>query len=439
MYFTQDDYRKIEKWLQTRSIKDTQLQRVFSLKSGDLIPIIQDGQNKTILAPDILKESEAMIVSTEKVFAEKSEELRNEFNDIFNAYNTRLVNITNSIGKANGLASLDSTGRVPSTQLPSYVDDVVEVPIPEMLPSPGEGDKIYITKSENKIYRWGGTSYVEIPTSLAIGETSETAFAGSRGVSLENQVQSINHKIVNATPTSAGLMSATYAGLVDKLYNKRQDIGVLKSIALKNNSHEEAITLPLNTILYGNVAPYDIKIILSDSFTMHRSEDNQIQIDFNGVTSVNGQTGDIIIETGGGVVEQEEAIKTVSTITTGGLKTTSTKDNTKNIAYHNLLPKLLAKKSVLDSSGAYTNQEVFNSLRSGSPVLLSVSNGFNTEEVIGTAIKQNDLEGNSYIWAIIVETIEDDNYVKYMYPVEDITKAVDMTESNKIEILKIVT
>ena len=84
-------------------------------------------------------------------------------------------------GQPGGLAELDESGRVPSSQLPSYVDDVVEYPSPGDFPSTGEEGKIYVTKDTNLTYRWSGTGYVEISKSLALGETSSTAYRGDRG------------------------------------------------------------------------------------------------------------------------------------------------------------------------------------------------------------------------------------------------------------------
>lgn len=83
------------------------------------------------------------------------------------------------VGAAGGVASLDAGGLVPSSQLPSYVDDVLEYPSPGDFPSTGEEGKIYVTKDTNLTYRWSGTGYVEISKSL--GETSSTAYRGDRG------------------------------------------------------------------------------------------------------------------------------------------------------------------------------------------------------------------------------------------------------------------
>jgi hypothetical protein len=84
-------------------------------------------------------------------------------------------------GSANGYAELDAAGKVPSAQLPSYVDDVLEYADYASLPGTGENGKIYITLDDNKTYRWGGSAYVEISASLALGESSGTAYRGDRG------------------------------------------------------------------------------------------------------------------------------------------------------------------------------------------------------------------------------------------------------------------
>ena len=93
----------------------------------------------------------------------------------------RIDTIDNSIGVPSGIATLDPDGKVPSSQLPSYVDDVIEVATLDELPATGEAGKIYVTKDTNLTYRWSGSKYVEISASLALGETSSTAYAGDKG------------------------------------------------------------------------------------------------------------------------------------------------------------------------------------------------------------------------------------------------------------------
>ena len=85
-----------------------------------------------------------------------------------------LLSFTNQKGQPNGLATLGTDGKVPSDQLPSYVDDVVEVSTKAGLPQPGESGKIYVTADTDLIFRWVVTNtetkagkYVEIPKTSA--------------------------------------------------------------------------------------------------------------------------------------------------------------------------------------------------------------------------------------------------------------------------------
>jgi len=66
---------------------------------------------------------------------------------------------------ANGYASLDGSGKVPSAQLPSYVDDVLEYANLAAFPATGSSGIIYVTQDTNKTYRWTGSAYVEISPS----------------------------------------------------------------------------------------------------------------------------------------------------------------------------------------------------------------------------------------------------------------------------------
>ena len=88
---------------------------------------------------------------------------------------------TASKGAANGVAELDANGLVPSSQLPSYVDDVLEYSAKSSFPTTGETGKIYVDTSTNLTYRWSGTAYIEISPSLALGTTSSTAYRGDYG------------------------------------------------------------------------------------------------------------------------------------------------------------------------------------------------------------------------------------------------------------------
>lgn len=173
--------------------------------------------------------------------------------------------ITNSLnafistkGQPGGLAELDSTGKVPAAQLPSYVDDVLEYSTKAQFPQTGETGKIYVAKDTNLTYRWTGTQYLEISQSLALGETPSTAYSGDKGkvnrdalnsmptkltsyltpTTSTGELVKINYKyaakdglnygplqddnidIPSATTTNAGAMSAIDKGRLDDLYNE---------------------------------------------------------------------------------------------------------------------------------------------------------------------------------------------------------------------------
>ena len=116
--------------------------------------------------------------------------------------NTKITEVSNQLngfiatkGQPNGFASLDSKGLIPSSQLPAYVDDVIEVATFDELPEVGEAGKIYVTLDTNLTYRWSGTRYIEISQSLALGETSSTAYAGDKGKVTTDIVTSIGTKV----------------------------------------------------------------------------------------------------------------------------------------------------------------------------------------------------------------------------------------------------
>jgi hypothetical protein len=84
-------------------------------------------------------------------------------------------------GVANGVAPLDSGGKVPSIHLPGGVDDIKEFADVASFPLVGEASIIYVALDTNIIYRWSGSAYTEISSSLALGETSSTAHRGDLG------------------------------------------------------------------------------------------------------------------------------------------------------------------------------------------------------------------------------------------------------------------
>lgn len=119
---------------------------------------------------------------------------------------TEVGAIANTMKGANsGVAELDENGKVPSSQLPSYVDDVLDYSSKTAFPSTGESGKIYVDNTTNLTYRWSGSDYVEISPSLALGTTSSTAFAGDKGNAAYNHSQIVSGNPHKVTKSDVGL------------------------------------------------------------------------------------------------------------------------------------------------------------------------------------------------------------------------------------------
>lgn len=101
----------------------------------------------------------------------------------------------NTKGQALGIVPLDENGKVSSSYLPSYVDDVLEYDTRTAFPTTGESGKIYIALDTNKTYRWGGTTYVELSSSVALGETSSTAYAGDKGKKNREDINNLKNAL----------------------------------------------------------------------------------------------------------------------------------------------------------------------------------------------------------------------------------------------------
>ena len=106
---------------------------------------------------------------------------------------------------------LNPESKIPESYLPSYVDDVVEYENKASFPTTGEDGKIYVDTTTNLTYRWGGTTYVEISPSLALGETSSTAFRGDLGKTAYDHSQTSHTITILGVSVSAigGAITAT--------------------------------------------------------------------------------------------------------------------------------------------------------------------------------------------------------------------------------------
>ena len=104
--------------------------------------------------------------------------------------------LANLRGAANGVCPLGSDTKIPSAYLPGYVDDVLEYNSLSNFPSTGEAGKIYVAKDTNKTYRWSGTQYTEISSSISLGETTGTAYDGGKGKDLADRLTTVEYRYV---------------------------------------------------------------------------------------------------------------------------------------------------------------------------------------------------------------------------------------------------
>lgn len=119
-------------------------------------------------------------------------------------------------GAANGVATLDATGLVPSSQLPSYVDDVLEYANLAALPGTGVSAKIYVTLDNNKIYRWSGSAYIEISPVAGNSDTA-TKLSTARTIGITGDVtwtspafDGSSNVTAAATLANSGVTAGTY-------------------------------------------------------------------------------------------------------------------------------------------------------------------------------------------------------------------------------------
>lgn len=299
--------------------------------------------------------------------------------------NTRITEVSNQLngfiatkGQPNGFASLDGKGLIPSSQLPAYVDDVIEVATFDELPEVGEAGKIYVTLDTNLTYRWSGTRYIEISQSLALGETSSTAYAGDKGKVTTDIVTSIgtrvglttivpsdtavqinsmgidrddldsrfNRRIVSldiqsATTTKAGVMSAAdktklndlktqegitadisavQSNLTTHITNKQNPHSVTKAqVGLGNVDNTSDADKPVSTAVQAELDKKTNSAITDIDFANSTADNAIMTVDLaNGITtSEKNVTLPKASSTSAGIITSQESIKLNKILTNG--------------------------------------------------------------------------------------------------------------------------
>ena len=109
-------------------------------------------------------------------------------NDTLDILNTNGESLLDLLKKK---ADLDNNRKVLKSQLPDLdiYKDVLMYEARGNFPASGNDKKLYVDKSESKIYRWNGSQYVELSPQLKIDEVKGTAFDGARGKALEDAMK----------------------------------------------------------------------------------------------------------------------------------------------------------------------------------------------------------------------------------------------------------
>ena len=242
-----------------------------------------------------------------------------------------LDNVTNDaqvkrseLGVANGVATLDSTGKVPSGQLPSYVDDVIEGYLYNGVfykdtsyttSIVGESGKIYIDLPTNKTYRWTGSVYGVISETIALGETSSTAYRGDRG------------KIAYDHSQSAHAPSNAQANVIETIK--------VNGTALTPNSKAVDITIP--TIGNGTIT---IKQGGTSKGTFTTNQNGNTTIELTDINTTYTAGDGLSLS---GTTFSNNGVRSIATGTTNGTISVNTNGNISNIEVYGL------------KSAAYTN------------------------------------------------------------------------------------
>jgi hypothetical protein len=199
--------------------------------------------------------AESNIVNIEDGTTVVQKALSDQNNDVIDTTYLKIASATATYiplsqkGVANGVAPLGADNKIPSIHLPGGVDDIKEFANLASFPVVGEASIIYVALDTNVIYRWSGTAYVEISSSLALGQTSSTAFPGDRGLALEtltdnivdgdqalalkNQV--IRNTVVGTSPLVVNSIASTTANLTEFQVDGVKKLEVTKDGFLTQN------------------------------------------------------------------------------------------------------------------------------------------------------------------------------------------------------------
>ena len=243
--------------------------------------------------------------------------------------------------EASKYVRLDDTNKIPSSYLPSYVDDVImgkyvhstkfnaEDGVTELTPEAG---KIYVDMSTNKTYRWSGFAYIEISASLVIGTTQGTAFEGSRGSALELTMTNILDGL-QVVPSAE--QDADFNVITETYLNKNTTTTqIIKGSIIPNSTN--TVNLGDNTYRFKEI--YGALKGTAD-YATRDGLGNTITTTYATITSLTELENIVDCILGIDDAHEHYTVAKAATATTAGYATKATKDEKENIIHETYATK----------------------------------------------------------------------------------------------------
>lgn len=256
-------------WTDTKTTVDS------ALSSTSTNPVQNKVINTALSSTNTIVSSHTTAISTLESYFDNEGSALHAVNDedghsIIATYATKdeLNTFKGLKGQPNGLASLDSSGKVPSSQLPSYVDDVIEgyyynskfyKESSHTTEIAGESGKIYTDLGNNKTYRWSGTTYTEISASLALGETESTAYPGNKGKANAANITTLKGYFNSSGVANKAAADGNGNNIVDTYATKQNLASVAQNASAKI---DKSVLTAKGDIIYASEASTPAKLAI---------------------------------------------------------------------------------------------------------------------------------------------------------------------------------